>query len=135
MSVEAIKKAAKSSKVLLYLIFATAITIARWRGWADQEWWQQAIENGYYALMGTYSVVEAARHIATAIASGKVSVADALADPKAALAAAAAADADDAPEPTKEELAAARAKRIRARAKAAEAAVDAEDADEDSAEG
>lgn len=128
MSVEAIKKAAKSSKVLLYLIFATAITIARWRGWADQEWWQQAIENGYYALMGTYSVVEAARHIATAIASGRVSVADALADPKAALAAAAA-------EPTKEELAAARAKRIRARAKAAEAAVDAEDADEDSAEG
>lgn len=131
MSVEAIKKAAKSSKVLLYLIFATAITIARWRGWADQEWWQQAIENGYYALMGTYSVVEAARHIATAIASGRVSVADALADPKAALAAAAA-------EPTKEELAAARAKRIRARAKAAEAAVDAEDSgsgDEDSAEG
>ena len=87
MSMEALKKAASSSKVLLYLIFASAITVARWRGWAAQEWWQTAIENGYYALMGTYSVVESSRAIASAITSGKISVADALADPKKAMAA------------------------------------------------
>jgi len=94
MTIEALKKAASSSKVLLYLIFATAITLARWQGWAEQAWWQTAIENGYYALMGTYSVVESTRAIAKAIASGKVSVADALADPKKALAEAADEDED-----------------------------------------
>ena len=80
MSKEAIRKAASSSKVLIFVVFALAISVARWRGWASTEWWQSALENAYYALMGGYSLVEVAR----AVAGGKIPVVEALEDPKKA---------------------------------------------------
>ena len=81
MSVTALKKAASSSKVLIFSVFALAITVARHQGWATQEWWQQALENAYYALMGGYSLVEVAR----AVATGKTTPEKVLSDPKEAL--------------------------------------------------
>jgi hypothetical protein len=69
MSVEAIKKIAKSSKVLITIIFAVALTVALKLGLVDSTWYQDTMANAYYMLMGGYSVVEVAR----AIAAGRVS--------------------------------------------------------------
>ena len=84
MSVAALKKAAESSKVLIYLVFEIAITIARWQGWVDQGWWETTTANAFYMTMGGYSVVE----VGKAIMSGKTTPAAVLADPKAAMVAA-----------------------------------------------
>lgn len=81
MSVEALKKAASSSKVLIFGLFAAAITAAKIYGWVDQDWWQTTIANAFYMTMGGYSLVEVGR----ALVSGKVTPAEALADPAAAM--------------------------------------------------
>ena len=63
MSLEALKKAANSSKVLLFLIFAVACTVALKIGMVESAWYQDTMANAFYLLMGGYSVVEAARAI------------------------------------------------------------------------
>lgn len=82
MNVEALKKAANSSKVLIFIVFAAATTLALKLGMVDKVWYQETVANAYYMLMGGYSLVEAAR----AVYTGKVSAAEMLADPKKALA-------------------------------------------------
>ena len=99
MSIAALKKAAGSSKVLIFAVFAAAITVARWQGWADQEWWQHTLENAYYALMGGYSIVEVAREVYKKQdpEQMKTMLLDLLKDPRAAMGAANDdAEADDA---------------------------------------
>lgn len=81
MSIEALKKATASSKVLIFAVFAAAITVARHQGWVDHQWWQDTLANAFYLTMGGYSVVEVGR----AIWSGKVNPGAALADPKKAM--------------------------------------------------
>ena len=81
MTLEALKKAASSSKVLLFLVFAASITAALRLGMVEQAWYQATIADAFYMLMGGYSVVEAAR----AVFSGKAAPAAVLEDPKKAL--------------------------------------------------
>ncbi len=81
MNWTALRKAASSSKVLIFLVFATTITVARWQGWVEQAWWQSTMENAYYLLIAGYSVVEIAR----AIATGRATVAKVFEDPKQAM--------------------------------------------------
>lgn len=63
MNLEAIKKLVTSSKVLMFALFAVAITVALEMGLVDSEWWKETLANAYYALMGGYSLVEAARAV------------------------------------------------------------------------
>ena len=81
MNLEALKKLATSSKVLLFAVFAAAITVALHYGLVGTEWYQDTIATAFYALMGGYSIVEAAR----AVGSDKITLAKLLEDPKAAL--------------------------------------------------
>lgn len=81
MSIEAIKKLASSSKVLLFIVFVIAISVALAAGLVDKEWWRDTLRAAFVALMGGYSVVEAAR----AVMSGKVDAAKAIMDPASAL--------------------------------------------------
>lgn len=80
MSLEALKKVAGSSKVLIFLVFAAAITTALKLGMVDVEWWKTTIANAFYALMAGYSVVEAAR----AVLAGKAATPEAPAAEEAA---------------------------------------------------
>jgi hypothetical protein len=80
MSIEALKKAASSSKVLIFLVFAAACTTALKLGMVEQAWYQETLANAFYALLGGYSLVEAAR----AVWSDGVTAAKLLEDPKKA---------------------------------------------------
>lgn len=81
MTLEALKKAANSSKVLIFLVFAIAITVVFKLQLVQQEWYQATLREAFLALMGGYSLVEVAR----AAFAKRVSVEAVIDDPKAAL--------------------------------------------------
>jgi hypothetical protein len=78
---DAIGRALSSSKVLIFLVFAVAITVALKMGLVTQAWYQDTLQEAYLALMGGYSIVEVAR----AIAMKRVAPEAVLADPAAAM--------------------------------------------------
>jgi len=78
MNLEALRKLLTSSKVLMFLVFAAAITTALKLGLVDAAWYQSTIATAFYALLGGYSAVEAAR----ALGSDKVIAAQLLEEPE-----------------------------------------------------